>query len=444
MYNCHKLFEKFYDDRVYLPVTEKNKLREFRDTNLVRVKEGTNKLSTVDEKVYPKFVDNFDQGSMAMHTINQSQNEEDQDIDHALIYEMAEIHESPEEARQFVANAINATTGNFSREPEARTNAVTVYYQDGYHVDFAIYRRKSDFWGNYTYEHAGGTSWTPRDPHAITEWFNKENRLKSPDPTLSFFVNVRKGQVRRIVRIIKFWAKSRSSWSLPSGLVITALVIECYVADSNRDDLALYNTLKAMQRRLQYDKDVKNPINDITLLVKDKDHKQLQSLIEKLDTWMPGLEDLKVKDCTEIQAKQAWGKFFRHDWWGEQVAKSRKLIAALADSQFNVKITISGRNNRVSYVYDPNGKGIIPKNMDIKFKATTDVKKPYEIKWEVRNEGDEAFWARNLNPRKGGVDESDQTLCKEESTYRGDHLMICKLIKDSKILHEQELEVRIR
>lgn len=37
---------------------------------------------------------------------------------------------------------------NFSKEPEARKNAVTVWYSDSYHIDFAVYRRSTDWLGN--------------------------------------------------------------------------------------------------------------------------------------------------------------------------------------------------------------------------------------------------------------------------------------------------------
>src|SRR5690606_6686600 len=118
---------------------------------------------------------------------------------------------------------------------------------------------------------------------------------------------------------------------------------------------------KAIQTRLRYNKQISNPTNNnVSLLVKEKDHKQVQSLLDKLDTWLPGLDDLFIKDCDEIKAKQVWGRFFRHEWWGEQVAKSR-MMNSKPYSHLNVKVQVTSDNNKVSYYYDPLGKGIIPK-----------------------------------------------------------------------------------
>jgi hypothetical protein len=69
------------------------------------------------------------------------------DIDVGLIFDADDLPADAAAARQRICDAFREKPGNFSRAPKARTNAVTVWYADGPHVDFAIYRRREDLWG---------------------------------------------------------------------------------------------------------------------------------------------------------------------------------------------------------------------------------------------------------------------------------------------------------
>ncbi|SHI97008.1 hypothetical protein SAMN02745975_01003 [Geosporobacter subterraneus DSM 17957] len=70
-----------------------------------------------------------------------------------------------------------AKKGNLGTEPEAKTNCVRIKYSNGYHVDFAVYRRTLNSDGTYSYEH-GGSAWQSRDPKAISNWFSDQIRSK--------------------------------------------------------------------------------------------------------------------------------------------------------------------------------------------------------------------------------------------------------------------------
>jgi len=389
------------------------------------------------------FIDDCGQGSMAMHTINQAQHNDDHDIDHALIYSEDDAPEKPEDAREFVASAIKEAGGNFTDDPEPRTNAVTVWYADGYHVDFAIYKVVEDIWGTKTYYHAGET-WTKRDPRVITEWFRRENDNLSPMSGW-FGVTVEKGQLRRITREFKFWAKSRASWSLPSGLVLTVLVVEGFQKHSTRDDLSFLNTLKAIRTRLQSNKEVLNPTDKtISLLASEDDHLQVTNLLERLDERLTKLEsELASPSCTETKALKAWGVFFNSDWWSSDLKSVAAQNKDAADSILPVDIVFFRKPNSSRIKYDPKGRTIIPKGMKIRFKAKPNVNGPYTLKWEVRNAGDEARWKRALEPRDGHVDDADQTVCNESSAFRGDHVMVCELEHDGGKVR-REIPVRIR
>ena len=95
-----------------------------------------------------------------MHTVVQN-DEKDYDIDVAIVFEKDNLNGLGARAtREMVADALKIKTKQFNAEPEVKTSCVRIKYKEGYHIDFAIYRRyKEDkFNDNYKYEHAGN-SW---------------------------------------------------------------------------------------------------------------------------------------------------------------------------------------------------------------------------------------------------------------------------------------------
>lgn len=305
MIDMHKGLNQFYEDHVRLGV-ERQTLAEHRDTNLDRLKSGLDKLD------YPSSFDSRDQGSYAMHTINQHP-ENDYDIDVAIIFSKDDLPSSALDTRKRIEEAVQEGGGNFRQPPEALTNAVRVYYAEGHHIDLAIYRQYEEDGRGVIYEHAGSV-WTPRHPMEITNWFNETVRESSPSRDQG--ATVSKNQMRRIVRWIKAFAKSREHWNLPGGLIISVLVAECYRADFHRDDLSLYNTMAAIRDRLKVDEDVLNPVDTTqTLTNRRVDIARVRRFRNKLDRAISELEALHSPDCSEEEAIEAWHWIFQHSFW---------------------------------------------------------------------------------------------------------------------------------
>ena len=262
---------------------QRKELAGYRDTNIERLKAGLEKL----DYSLPQRICN--QGSYATFTVNQHP-EKEYDIDIAIIFSEEDISVDPLDARKRIESAMIEGGGNFKRPPEARTNAVTVWYEEGHHVDLAIHRTKEDEIAGEILEHAG-VEWTKRDPMAITEWFNGFVRTNSPSKAIG--ATVADGQFRRVVQLIKMFVKSRSSWSLPGGLYISVLSSECYYPDLYRDDVALYETMKAIQQRLTNIVDVYNPVDQSSKLnYKNEYTNQIIRLREKLEKGLEWLENV--------------------------------------------------------------------------------------------------------------------------------------------------------
>lgn len=433
-YDMHSKLNDFYDDHVRLKDEIKH-LRKLRDTNLGRLEDGLNALGK------PVFVKYLEQGSIPMHTANKAPNN-DYDIDIAVIFEKDDLPASPLEARKRVANALKEKASGFSREPEARTNAVTVWYADGYHVDIAVFRKSENWLGSEILEHAS-TEWLERDPKAITDWFIKEVKDQSPAKTLWSDPKVSIGQMRRIVRWIKCFTKAREGWNLPGGLVISTLVSECYQPDSDRDDIALYNTLKSIKSRLDADCSVYNPTDQTNELTdKQKFQTQVKSLKGKLGSVISKLDKLFDDDCNDSKASKAWNYMFQHDFWSTDNTMAKAESFGLLEGGYSVQLTMGTARREGGRLTANNvTKGrFLPKRIHLKFEATTNVPLPYSVKWRVENTGDEAEDISDL----GHVCTSNQLIHWERTAYRGRHYLSCEIMKNGSVVASQKRAVHIR
>ena len=307
----HKELNEFYNDHVRLK-DERKKLAEHRDTNLVRLRDGLKELN------YPFGFESKDQGSYAMKTINKHLDKQ-YDIDEAIIFEKDDLPSEPADARKRIEDAMVKAGGNFSDPPKAKTNAVRISYKDGHHIDFAVYRKNLDVFGNPIIEHAG-PEWVIRDPVAITDWFIDSVQAKSPSKVYGAKVDDK--QLRRVVRWLKMFSKSRSSWKLPGGLIISALAVERYASSQYRDDASLYDTMVAIRDRLKSSKDIVNPVDSsLYLTARDTDKTRVENLEEKLDIAIDKLAPLFGAKCTRLEALQAWNWVFDHSYWAAEIDK---------------------------------------------------------------------------------------------------------------------------
>lgn len=325
MFNLHDDLDKFYQDHVRLGKVRRNELATFRDNSLTRLESGLDKLGEKRGRVYAYYADTRNQGGYAMDTLNQAANN-DYDIDVGLIFEAGDLPDGAKAARERIRDAFIESGGQFKDPPNARSNAVTVWYASGQHLDFAIYRRSLRLDGSWLIEHASGDVWTPRDPDRMTNWFDERVRSRSPS---GFGVTVASGQLRRIVRYLKYFARSRAQWRLPGGMILTTLTEECYQPHGHRDDVALRETLLAMARRLQAHRMVASPIDGSDLTAKDKRKREMDSLAAALFENVPKLDILFDPSCTRQQARNAWRQIFNHAFWeASNDPASRSMLRA--------------------------------------------------------------------------------------------------------------------
>jgi Adenylyl/Guanylyl and SMODS C-terminal sensor domain len=429
LHDVHRDMNSFYDDHVRLGAERRKKLASQRDACLARLKTGLKLLGEKRGATYRSYQRSIGQGSYAMHTLNQHANDE-YDIDEAVVFLGDDLPTTALEARKRVADALLEAGGNFQLEPEARTNAVTVWYADGSHVDLAVYREVSDgILGLGTKLEHAGADWGARDPMAITDWFNG----KVDDLSPGFLATVREQQLRRVVRWVKAFARSRASWSLPGGMILSALVVEVYRPDWQRDDVALYNTLVALKTRLAISTDVNNPVDgSLSLTSKPECKAQVKRLAKKLNKMLATLAVLEKTDCTREKALRAWGTFFNHEFWGNAVEAEELPAdvtkAGVARLQLAVGVAHAEGGRTTPYSID---NGPIPKKRWIHF-IVPDTWRSVPgatYKWTVNNSGDEATDADDLTHDKIAGPETWRT-----TKYKGVHTMTCEIIQNNQLV----------
>jgi hypothetical protein len=330
MFDCSDDVLAYHDDEVTLPQAERTAMRNRRDANRERLKKG------LKEGKKPAPREFASQGSYAMKTMTQHPNK-DYDIDDGVYFDKGVLvgergaEMSALQAREMVRDAID--DGTFKTAPEVRTNCVRVYYEAGYHVDLPVYRRVTtkDIWGNETYHYELASSgWKRSDARRVTEWFETQNTTLSPDTD-----NGR--QLRRIVRQIKKYARSRESWKgqILSGFGITKLVTECFRGNAAGQDAALYDTMKAIRDRLNWNVVVRHPVTPNETITSGTDDARARFLRDRLTEAIDNLAPLFESACTRTKALKCWDKVFATTYFSDRnqtkaQAKSSLLNVALA------------------------------------------------------------------------------------------------------------------
>ncbi len=320
MFDCATDVIAFHDEEVTLSQSERTAMRDRRNANRDRLKKN------LKDKGKPLPAMLIKQGSYAMLTMVQDP-ENDYDIDDGIYFSKASLKDkdekdmTPKDARQMVCDALK--DDRFNKQPQVRKSCARIFYEEGYHVDMPIYRITEQ----EQYELATGDLWIVSRAADVENWFNGINQKKSPDEK-----NGR--QFRRIVRLLKKFARSRKDWKekIASGFTITKLSEECYWADKDREDIALRDTMKAIYNRLLLNLEVDHPVTPGAKLTTGPDDEGTKLLRGKLSDALDTLKCLDDPKCTRKDSLAAWDKVFNTDFFSglyEEDKKSENNNAAV-------------------------------------------------------------------------------------------------------------------
>jgi hypothetical protein len=309
VFNCHDAMTGFHADEVTLPQPEQTDMRKRRDAGRSRLKKGL----IDDSKSQPDTI--ATQGSYAMRTMVQDP-ELDYDIDDGVYFSSNALEKSlgsnptPLAARRMVRDALKKDE-RLKHEAEVRNNCVRQLYPEGYHIDIPVYRVTGDD-GSEHFDLASGDQWTASDARAVTSWFNDiVGELNAGEPDGS--------QLRRVVRLTKKYGRSRKDWKkkVTSGICITKLVVDNFVAAQERDDEALLSTWKRIRAQLTQSLAVAHPVNPSTLS-KGHNDPEVAFLRDKLAEALITLIVLEDSACTMEQANKAWDTVFDTSYFSDR------------------------------------------------------------------------------------------------------------------------------
>ncbi|AOY78213.1 nucleotide-binding domain-containing protein [Clostridium formicaceticum] len=469
MYNIDKEMRKFYRTKVVLAQSEQKSLIEKKDLNLDRLKGGLKEYNEENDTNY-KIVDSMVQGSVAMQTVVQAE-ENNYDIDVGIVFNKSNLpapkssENNTTTVKNIVHDALLKKSSFFKTPPEKRTNCIRIQYANGYHIDFAIYRREKNEQGEYIYQHCGA-DWNYRNPRSITKWFKERDRVHSFN-------------LKRIVRLLKAYLKQDSSWSVPGGLIQSVLADEC-IQISDRLDKMLYDTIIEIINRLDIDTEAYNPVdtddngNKITLLTTESHKDKMTKMKNYLDKGIKKLSVLFDESCTKEQAFTAWADFFNHNYWTElaensvqkSLSETFSKFAGIEDdiydfdeteefiedlypissTQYSLKIEckVEQKGYRIDSLQNflRFNKFLNPhKKLHFKIIENT-VPYPYKIFWKVLNRGKDA---ERRNEIRGQIikGNSGDDVRIENTKFSGNHIVYCYIVKDGECVAKDSIIVPI-
>ena len=442
MYDMSGKLNTFYNSHVVLSQEDQNELHAKKELNIQRLKDGLKEYNEENKTTYT-LVETCVQGSVAMSTVVQNE-DNDYDIDVAVVFNHSALGEKGALAtRNMVANALRRKTKRFNAEPEVKTSCVRIKYADGYHIDFAVYRRTWDEYNScWKYEHAGD-GWSERELHGLTDWFKIQNDSSN-------------GKLRQVVRLSKMYCNSRESWvNMPSGLLQTVLCDEKLQPIYSRTDELFYYTMKSIIDRLDAETSLSAPVdNGRNLTPRQNDIQKMINWRNRLKSKIEDLDVLFKDDCSEDDALQAWAGFFNHDYWNGQLTSERAdylleetkttVVRSYSDTEqfieemypvniryevnLNCTISCNGWRSKTPLSSFLNVlQRFVPHNFDVYCSLeSTDVPEPYIILWKVKNVGPES---QRRNEVRGQILKRGDAIV-ENTRFYGNHYIECYIIKD--------------
>lgn len=316
MKNCNNQLTGYEAEEIRMSNDERKDIYSKAVTNRQRVRVGLEYYKD------PKPLGFRTQGSYAMRTMIRYR-DGDYDVDDGIYFSIESLkdengnNKEPLAAREMVCKA--AADKRFNTQPKVRDNCVRIYFNEGYHIDVPVYRQiveKNPYTDEVTkrQELAAKDTWRESDPLAVTDWFKKANSKNSSDATASGS----DGQLVRIVRLLKAFARSRKIWcnDIATGFSIAKLVVDLFSEDKGRDDRKLRDISKEIVNRLKLSEQIAHPV--LNENIAEHGDAKVKFFREKLEENLPHLEVLDDAKCTHAQAMSAWDKFFNTEWFSKQ------------------------------------------------------------------------------------------------------------------------------
>lgn len=281
MANTHNQFLKF-EQSISLTPTKKSKLIASRKALQDRI---VNYFRMYTNLPVPKF---YIQGSYKMKTMILGK-DGTYDVDLG-IYFLTNPNVTAFTVQNYVANAVKGHTYGGA---EHREKCIRVKYSGDFDIDLPVYYKTIYDTNPYL---ATKTIWQKSDPKELCDWFERQRRLKD-----------KSGQLLRLIKYFKIWANSRTR-KMPSGIAFTVWVANNY-KPNDRDDIAFYETAKAIKNSLFWGVTCINPASPGDDLTSKLDNMQKRNFLNEFDSLITDA-DLALRELYLTRALTIWKNQF--------------------------------------------------------------------------------------------------------------------------------------
>lgn len=277
MANCHSLFQDF-NKNLNITKSKKDSLIKSKDT----LREKIKKYFKDNHPGYtPEF---FIQGSYKMNTMIRTK-DDTCDLDDGIHFKI-EPDVTPTTLMNWVYNAVKDHT---SGGQQKRKKCIRVIYKNDYHIDLPIYKQGEN--DDYPYLAIKDKAWDEEesDPKGFVDWYN----------------NQKTDQMTRITKYLKSWG-DQDVKKMPSGLAMT-LFSEKYLVSNDRDDIALRDTLIAIENGLLQKWEAIMPTKPCDDVLANYDDSFKDNFLSSLNNF---INDAKaaISEKSQFKASKLWRK----------------------------------------------------------------------------------------------------------------------------------------
>lgn len=393
------------------------------------------------------------QGSWAHRTIIKPLPNDEFDADFLLsLEEDPEWTKSPKRYLQ-EARAAFRSSAIYADKVSRKNRCIRISYANDCHVDVVPYLLLED--GRQVIVNYAEDQFEDTNPEGFTCWMQEKDELT-------------KGNLRRVIRLIKYLRDFKNTFSCPSVILTTLLGgnVQAFGEDSRYSDVptTLFNLLNDLDAWLQLYP--RMPIiGDPSCPDTTFNHRWTESQYSNFRNMV----SFYAKRVTEAYHEPDLAKSLEV-WQTIFGPAFKKPVTDAAVSSLN-KTSVSHLGQRAPYEEFIEEKGFRPgggfkaqiyctvkkmagfrsgnlrsfrtigKSRRLSFRIETDAPKPYDLYWKVRNTGAEAEQAGGL---RGQLLEDNGTGVREETTsYRGQHYVEAYIVKDGLIVARDHHKVNI-
>ena len=276
MADCHNLFSDFNND---LKITETKK------QNLMTSKDNIReKIKKWFKENHPDYVPEFYiQGSKKLGTLIRTK-EDTCDLDDG-VYFKREVGVTGTTLQNWIYEAVKNIT---NAEVIHKAKCIRVIYANNYHIDIPVYYFPED------------------EEHPQLAVKNSDLEESDPKDFIDWFRYMKCEQLVRLIKFLKAWGDHLRN-KMPSGLAFTVLAEKNYVED-DRDDISLYETLKAIRSDLENEFTCVMPTVPFDDLFSDYDQTRKDNFFDRLDAFIEDARKAIEDEDNEYKASKLWKK----------------------------------------------------------------------------------------------------------------------------------------